>query len=319
MPNVTGILGIDRSSFLGEIRMPLPYQLIIWRKQAADRLQELITNQADTTVQSTDYHADTLVRKLANLPDRPSDRTAFQGIFPNTSLTVGRIKTANRLRQLIMSISGEQFQPQDGWVDDALRAISNFPPRPTPEPYARLFPETPLPKITAGQLRQIAAHADPDRVTALLPHLLLTMAMHRISTPLRQAHFLAQLIHESGSFNYLEEIDPGDYLEGRTDLGNTEPGDGCRFKGRGLIQITGRANYEACGQALGVDLIRNPERLRDYDLACLSAGWFWSKHSINDYADRDNVERVTRTINGGLNGFDDRKHYLESAKTILQV
>lgn len=299
--------------------MPLPHQFVIWRKQAADRLQELITNQPSETYQPADYAADTLLRQLSNLPPRPSDRAPYQGSFPDTSITVGRIKTTNRLKQLIMNISGDGFQPQDGWVDDALRSISNLPPRNGHDPYARLFPETPLPNITIEQLCQIAPYAALDRVTNLFPHLLLTMAMHKINTPLRQAHFLSQLIHESGSFNYLEEIDPGDYLEGRTDLGNTEPGDGRRFKGRGLIQITGRNNYAACGEALGVDLIAYPERLLEYDLACLSAGWFWSKHEINRLADRDDVEWVTRTINGGLNGFDDRKYYLAAAKEILQV
>lgn len=300
--------------------MPSPQQLIIWRKQAADRIQELIVNQASDDFQPLDSQADALLRKLSNLPERPSDRAPFQGVFPDASISVGRIKTANRIKQLIMGISGETYQPQDGWVDDALRAMINQPARTNQDPYARLFPETPIPAITADQLRQITDYnADPDRVNHLLPHLLLTMALYKISTPLRQAHFIAQLVHESGSFNYLEEIDPGDYLEGRTDLGNTEPGDGRRFKGRGLIQITGRANYEACGEYLGIDLIKTPLRLADYDLACLSAGWFWAKHKLNEDADHDDVERVTRTINGGLNGFEDRLHYLGIAKAVLQV
>jgi putative chitinase len=240
-------------------------------------------------------------------------------MFPGVSVGVGRVKAANRIKQLIMGIPGNTYQPQDGWVDDALRVMSNQPARTNQDPYARLFAETPIPNISADDLCRIASHADPDRVNNLLPHLLLTMALYKISTPLRQAHFLAQLIHESGSFNYLEEIDPGDYLEGRTDLGNTESGDGRRFKGRGLIQITGRTNYKACSEYLGIDLISHPTRLSDYDLACLSAGWFWSKNKLNEDADRDDVEMVTRVINGGLNGFDDRQHYLAMAKEVLQV
>jgi putative chitinase len=294
-------------------------QLTIWRKQAADRLQQVLFSMTSPDLQPIDAHIDTLLRQLSNLPARPSDRAPYQGSFPNESVSGARVKTVNRLRQLIVSIQGSEFQPQDQIVDTALRSILNMPERTTQNPYAEIFPETPLPAITLNHLLEIASYADADQVAALFPHLLLTMAEYEISTPMRQAHFLAQLIHESGSFNYLEEIDPGDYLEDREDLGNIHPGDGRRFKGRGLIQITGRANYEACGLALGVNLIEKPTRLAEYDLACLSAGWFWSKHDINEFADRDDVEMVTRTINGGLNGFDDRQYYLEIAKDVLNV
>ncbi|MBE9014190.1 glycoside hydrolase family 19 protein [Pseudanabaenaceae cyanobacterium LEGE 13415] len=300
-------------------RMTSHPQLMIWRKQAADRLQEIILSATTNDLQPNDAHADTLLRQLSNLPPRPSDRAPYQGSFPNDPIVVGRIKTANRLRQLILNIRAAESQPQDQAIDTAIRSMSALPERTTQAPYASLFRPTTLPDISIDRLLEIAPHADRDRVTSLLPHLLLTMGMYEINTPMRQAHFLAQLIHESGSFNYLEEIDPGDYLEGRTDLGNTQPGDGRRFKGRGLIQITGRSNYQACGEALGVDLIEAPTRLAEYDLACFSAGWFWCKNEINPHADRDNVERVTRIINGGLNGFDDRKYYLAAARDILNV
>ncbi|WNZ45647.1 glycoside hydrolase family 19 protein [Leptolyngbya boryana CZ1] len=294
-------------------------QLIIWRKQAADRLQQVLFSMTSQDLQPIDAHVDTLLRQLSNLPARPSDRAPYQGSFPNESVSGARVKTVNRLRQLIVNIKGAEFQPQDQMVDAALRSILNLPTRTTQNPYAEIFPETPLPAITLNHLLKIAPYADTHQLTSLFPHLLLTMAEYEISTPMRQAHFLAQLIHESGSFNYLEEIDLGDYLEGREDLGNVHPGDGRRFKGRGLIQITGRANYEACGLALGVNLIETPTRLAEHDLACLSAGWFWSKHEINKFADRDDVETVTRTINGGLNGFADRQYYLEIAKKVLNV
>lgn len=294
-------------------------QLMIWRKQAADRIQALILSATTNDLQPNDAHADTLLRQLSNLPARPSDRAPYQGSFPNQPVSVARVKTANRLRQLILNIRVAQYQPQDQAIDTALRAMSALPERTTQNPYASLFRATALPEITVDQLLRIAPHADRNQVTSLLPHLVLTMGMYEINTSMRQAHFLAQLIHESGSFNYLEEIDPGDYLEGRTDLGNTVPGDGRRFKGRGLIQITGRSNYLACGEALGIDLIAAPTRLAEYDLACLSAGWFWSKNQINPHADRDDVERVTRIINGGLNGFEDRKYYLAAAKDVLNV
>lgn len=299
--------------------MPSRSQWMIWRKQAADRLQQLILAATRDDLQPSDYTADTLLRQLSNLPARPNDRAPYQGCFPNDAIRVGRIKTVNRLKQLIISTSSDQAQKQDQFVDDALRSLLKLPARTTQSPYAEIFPETPLASLDVDRILAIAPDADSTQVAALLPHLLLAMAEYEINTPLRQAHFLAQLIHESGSFNYLEEIDPGDYLEDRLDLGNTEPGDGCRFKGRGLIQITGRNNYAACGQDLGVDLIKYPTRLAEYDLAALSAGWFWWKNEINELADRDDIELVTRTINGGLNGFDDRQYFLGVAKDVLGV
>ncbi len=145
------------------------------------------------------------------------------------------------------------------------------------------------------------------------------MVEFNISTPLRQAHFLAQIAHESDRFNALEEYASGEDYEGRDDLGNTQPGDGVRFKGRGLIQITGRTNYGDCGKALGVDLINNPTKLAAPDLASRSAGWFWAINQLNGDADNDDVRTVTRVINGGYNGLDDRIMLLQAAKQVLKV
>ncbi|HTL89517.1 MAG TPA: glycoside hydrolase family 19 protein [Leptolyngbya sp.] len=294
-------------------------QLTIWRKQAADRLQQILLSSTGNELQPKDVQADTLLRQLSNLPARPSDRAPYQGSFPNESVSVARVKTVNRLRQLILNIQSDDFQTQDQAIDTTLRSLLAMQTRTTQDPYSGIFPPTPLPELDIDRLLKIAPYADAAQVAALFPHLLLTLAENEINTPLRQAHFLAQLIHESGSFNYLEEIDPGDYLEGRTDLGNTQAGDGRRFKGRGLIQITGRSNYQTCGQALGIDLIQAPTRLADYDLACFSAGWFWSKNRINEYADRDDIEKVSQTVNGGLNGFEERQYYLAVSKNILRV
>lgn len=300
--------------------MSSPQQLAIWRKQAADRLLSLIARSTGDEIQPGDYKVDDLLRSLTNLPKRPSDRLPFKGLFPDSKISVGRVQAARRLKQLVVNLKQPQFLPQDGLVDDLLRSLSNLPPRPSDRaPYAGVFAATKIPEVTVQQILDVAPYADAARVADLLPHLQLTMAEYQITTPLRQAHFLAQLAHESGSFNYLEELDSGDYLEGRTDLGNTEPGDGRRFKGRGLIQITGRTNYDACGQDLGIDLIKTPTRLSDHDLACLSAGWFWQKNQINEFADRDDVEMVTRTINGGLNGYHDRQEFLAVAKAIFRA
>ena len=105
--------------------------------------------------------------------------------------------------------------------------------------------------------------------------------------------------------------------EFRKDLGNTEPGDGKRFKGRGLIQITGRANYKSVSDALETDYIANPEYLERPNDASLSAAWFWKEHGLNELADVGDFATITRRINGGLNGWNSRLDYWNKAKQVL--
>lgn len=155
------------------------------------------------------------------------------------------------------------------------------------------------------------------RAQIFLEPLNLAMDEYDISTPARQAAFLAQIAHESGSLRYVREIASGKAYEGRKDLGNTEPGDGPRFRGRGLIQITGRANYKRCGDALGLNLIAVPELLEMPIHAARSAGWFWQSRGLNMLADDGNFERITRRINGGLNGQDERLAFWEKAKETI--
>ena len=145
------------------------------------------------------------------------------------------------------------------------------------------------------------------------------MAKYAISTPLRHAHFLAQVGHESGRLQYVRELASGSAYEGRKDLGNTVAGDGVRYKGRGLIQVTGRANYQAISNDLGIDFIKHPEFLETAENAALSAGWFWDKHKLNDYADKDDIIKITRIINGGKNGLMDRTILLGLAKQTLGI
>lgn len=152
--------------------------------------------------------------------------------------------------------------------------------------------------------------------------LVAAMNANDINTPLRQAHFLAQLGHESGSLIYSEEIASGQAYEGRADLGNTQPGDGPRFKGRGLIQITGRTNYTAYGNARNHDFVTgdNPRLLAtDPNLAADCSGWFWATRNLNALADKDDVLTITRRINGGTNGLADRESRLSLAKCLLGV
>lgn len=145
-----------------------------------------------------------------------------------------------------------------------------------------------------------------SRALTYAPPLTQSMAEFGIDTPRRQAAFLAQVCHESGSLRYTKELADGAVYNGRSDLGNTQPGDGPRFKGRGLIQITGRANYRECGAALNFDLLAKPETLELPEAACRSAAWFWKAHGLNQFADSDAFGSLTRRINGGYNGIDDR-------------
>jgi putative chitinase len=142
-----------------------------------------------------------------------------------------------------------------------------------------------------------------------------------ITTPLRQAHFLAQAAHETGGFRYLVEIwgptkaQAG--YEGRADLGNDHPGDGKLYRGRGIFQLTGRGNYRRYGGRVSLDLVSHPERAADPAVAVTLACLYWGDHDLNAFADRDDVERITRAINGGLNGFDDRKARLAAVRKVL--
>lgn len=140
-----------------------------------------------------------------------------------------------------------------------------------------------------------------------------------IDTPRRKSHFLGQVAHESAVGRYMEEIASGRAYEGRADLGNTQPGDGVRFKGRGLIQLTGRANYATYSQDIYGDdrAVRDPAMVARLPDAALAAGWFWRKFGLNALADTDNVRAVTRRINGGYNGLDDREKHTARAQALF--
>ena len=154
-------------------------------------------------------------------------------------------------------------------------------------------------------------------IDAVGPVLEATLTEYAINSDIRAAHFLAQTCHESAGFRTTEEFASGSAYEGRKDLGNTQPGDGPRYKGRGLIQLTGRANYVEYGEALGLDLVDHPETAAEPVISLLIACEFWKRRGLNQFADRDDIETITRRINGGLNGFDDRKAYLAKAKAAL--
>lgn len=171
--------------------------------------------------------------------------------------------------------------------------------------------------VSLEQLRAIMPNLSAEKAQQYLPHLNAAMAEARIDTPARQAAFLAQLAHESGEFRWMEELATGDDYEGRLDLGNTEPGDGRRFKGRGPIQLTGRSNYAAASRALGVDLVSHPELAATPEVGFRVAGWYWTTHGLNEKADRGDFTGITRAINGGLNGQASREAYWNRAKQVL--
>lgn len=142
----------------------------------------------------------------------------------------------------------------------------------------------------------------------------------QINTCLRKSAFLAQLAHESLQLVYMEELASGAAYEGRKDLGNTQVGDGKRFKGRGPIQLTGRANYQAAGNALGIDLVAKPELVATPEIGFRTSVWFWTKNKLNALADQGTLEsfrQITRKINGGTNGQADREEYWAKAKNAL--
>ena len=171
-------------------------------------------------------------------------------------------------------------------------------------------------KITEQQLRQMFPNAG-SRIDAHIPYIIEAVGEGGIDTPHRIAAFLAQLAHESGEYRYMEELADGSAYEGRVDLGNTQPGDGVRYKGRGPIQITGRSNYEACGKALGLDLLNNPKLLTLPENGTRSAVWFWNRNNLSQLADKDWFKTITRRINGGYNGLSDRRNYWDRNRSIL--
>jgi predicted chitinase len=184
--------------------------------------------------------------------------------------------------------------------------------------------------LTAEQLHAIMPALPASKSAALFPFLAAAIDEFAIATPARIAAFLAQLAHESAQFRFMEEIwgptaaqrryEPPSTLA--ANLGNTESGDGFRFKGRGPIQITGRANYRRFGDLLGLDLVAEPTRASRPDVAFRIAGLFWSKKGLNDLADErtdDAFREITRRINGGFNGLPDRQRFYAVARTVLGV
>ena len=179
-----------------------------------------------------------------------------------------------------------------------------------------------MPVITADMLRGMSRYARKALCDALAPILTRELHAYGIDTPLRVAHFLAQAAHETDGWRTLDEYASGKAYEGRKDLGNTQPGDGPRFKGRGIFQLTGRANYRRFGQRLGVNLEAAPEAAGQPDYAVKIACLYWHDRAMNPKADRDDLLACSIAINGknknGLpNGLTHRTDMLVAAKKAL--
>ena len=184
----------------------------------------------------------------------------------------------------------------------------------------------PMPQITAAQIRQLSkSRAVPNTIADGIVANQGFINQGGIDTPLRLCHFMAQLAVESAHFTVTLEFASGEAYEGRRDLGNLNDGDGPRYRGRGLIQTTGRTNYRLAtrnlrqwlGAAASVpDFEDDPEQLEEFPWALLAGITYWRGRKINDPADRDDVVTVTRLINGGLRGLAERRQYLAKAKTI---
>ncbi|THF55913.1 glycoside hydrolase family 19 protein [Pseudothauera rhizosphaerae] len=174
--------------------------------------------------------------------------------------------------------------------------------------------------VTPGQL-VILYDCSYTRAATFCEPLNQGMREYGIDTPARIAAFLAQIGHESGRLRYVREIwgpTPAQArYEGRKDLGNTEPGDGKKYLGRGLIQITGRANYQQASDALGEDFIAYPALLETPNWAAKSACWWWAARGLNTLADAGDFTKITSRINGGQNGRADRVALHERAQALL--
>jgi predicted chitinase len=178
--------------------------------------------------------------------------------------------------------------------------------------------------IKIEQLNQLMPAAPSATLASVIEPLNNTCAEFSINTPQRITAFLAQLAHESGELRWMNEIwgpteaqhryEPPSKLAAR--LGNTQPGDGKRYRGRGPIQLTGRANYKIAGVALALPLEDNPDLVATPAVGIRVAGWFWNSKDLNTLADQNNYLGITRRINGGTNGLADRVKYWERAKTI---
>lgn len=191
----------------------------------------------------------------------------------------------------------------------AVTAPSATPPPATPE------------ALTAERFAELFPRIRPGLQERYYSATVAACSRFKITSPPRLAAFLAQVGHESGGLLFLSELwgptPAQERYEDRSDLGNVLPGDGYRYRGRGPLQVTGRANYARVGAALGLPLEAQPELMDKIEHGMMAAAYFWALHNLNALADVGEFDRITRTINGGLNGLPDRMRRWERARRIL--
>ncbi|MFD3811180.1 glycoside hydrolase family 19 protein [Rhodococcus sp. NPDC058639] len=187
----------------------------------------------------------------------------------------------------------------------------------TEEAPAVVEPAPAPPTVTPDELARIVPGVAPEKINEFIAPLNDAMLQNGIDTPVRQAAFIAQLAVESDSFRTFEEYASGRAYEGRADLGNTQPGDGERYKGRGAIQITGRHNYEKLSQHTGVDFVANPELLATKENAFTTAAWYWTSRNLNQVADTAGIVRVSELVNGGHHALQRRVADFERGLSVL--
>lgn len=174
--------------------------------------------------------------------------------------------------------------------------------------------------LTLEELRKICPHTPAGKLAVFVDPLNEAFDEFEINTHARRAAFLAQAAHESGGFRYMKELASGQAYEGRKDLGNDQPGEGVTFKGRGIFQLTGDTNYQAAGTALYTDpewFRMNPALAEEPINACRIAGWFWKSNGLNELADIGAFRAITKRINGGYNGIEDRIAFHDVAQKVL--
>ncbi|HEV7257842.1 MAG TPA: glycoside hydrolase family 19 protein [Bosea sp. (in: a-proteobacteria)] len=177
----------------------------------------------------------------------------------------------------------------------------------------------PVLAVTAQRLLRLAPAGKPAIIAGIATHFDGLAAASGITTRLRLCHFLAQAAHETDRFRTLEEYGGVAYFvryEGRRDLGNTQAGDGARYHGRGMFQLTGRFNYRRYGGLIGIDLEAEPERAKEPAVSLAVAFAYWRDRACNEAADADDIAAVTKRINGGRNGLAERARLLAAAKAI---
>lgn len=241
----------------------------------------------------------------------PDDLKRAQTLLANLGYYTGAI---DGLVGRLTIAAVRHFQSDKGLVVDGLIGSHTW---------AAMFPNVEPPAaapaglVTLDLLRGMSSRENPQIVAALVDPMNAWLPAVGVTSPPVLAIFLGQAAEETDGFHTLTEYASGAAYEGRRDLGNTQAGDGMRFRGRGIFMITGRANYLAAGHAIGTNLVDHPELAADPAIAVRTACTYWASHDLTPLAAAGDIRAVTRRINGGYNGLADRLAYTGRARRLL--